>query len=291
MCTCLHLEATLLDVRSAFDAQGIETLVLKGPAAAHLDYADPTLRSFGDLDLMVRSEQVDRATTQLREMGFSRAAPEPRDGFDRRFGKGAEFVAADGINVDLHRTFVMGPFGLRVRLDELWASTTSFNLGGHAILSLSPVHRLLAACYNAIVGDVSPRLSTLRDVAQLCLSGEVDTQEVVDTARRWGGESVLALGVRAAWERLAIADVVGLSAWAARVEGDSSDLRLLALYHDRRAGYSGLSWATARMLPLGERIAFLGSLAFPHGGRLGERQWGLGQRVRRAVRGLGRTVP
>ncbi|MGH8939165.1 MAG: nucleotidyltransferase family protein, partial [Actinomycetes bacterium] len=198
-------------------------------------------------------------------------------------------IAVDGTNVDLHRTFVMGPLGLRVGLDELWADGEAFTIGGAAVHALAPLHRLLAACYNAIAGDRSPRLSTLRDIAQLILSGDVDADLAVDTAGRWGAEHVLALGVEAAWARLQIADVVGLSAWASRYETDDVDRRLLRLYHDDGAGYSGLSWATARMLPVGQRVAFLSALAFPKGGRLGELGWGVGQRVRRAVRGYSRA--
>jgi hypothetical protein len=290
MCACLHLEATLLDAHAAFSSAGVDFRVVKGPAAAHLDYADPALRPFGDLDVIVRSEQFDVAKSVLEESGYRRLAPEPRTGFDRRFGKGATYVAEDGTNVDLHRTFVMGPLGLRVRLDDVWATTESFSLAGTTLEGLIAEHRLLAACYNAIVGDRSPRLSTLRDIAQLALSGDVDTDRVVATAAGWHGQHVLARGVRTTWETLQLGDVTALSAWAERYEPDPAEVALLAIYHDSAAGYSGLSWATARMLRPVERVAFLRALAFPRGGRLGKRGWGLAQRAKRAARGYRRTA-
>lgn len=292
MCACLHIEACLLDLQATFDAQGIPMRVVKGPASAHLDYADPTLRSFGDLDVLVPSDSFDAATRTLGDLGFHRDTPEPRPGFDRRFGKGATFLAAsDGTSVDLHRTFVMGPLGIKVRQDQLWADRETFLLAGRPIDALPATHRLLAACYNAAVGDRNPRLATLRDVAQIVLSGEVATREVVDLAQSWQATHVLALGIRAAWERLAIADVVGLSAWADSLDVGPEARRELELYLDGTAGYAGLSWAVARILPVRDRMAFLGALAFPSGGRLGPNGWGLGQRARRAVRGLTRTAP
>lgn len=285
MCSCLHLEATLLDIAQSMSAAGVPLRVIKGSASAHLDYARPELRHFGDLDLLVRSEDTDRAKDVLADLGFTRLSPEPRPGFDRRFGKGATFAGPDGTSVDLHRTFVMGPLGLRVDLDDLWSRDDSFVLAGERVGALAPAHRLLAACYNAVIGDVHPRLATLRDIAELCLGERVETAEAQDAAQRWGAEYVLARGITAAWSTLDIADVVGLSAWAMRYDADHDGKRMVALYHDTKAGYAGLSWATARMLPMRDRVAFLSALAFPRGGRLGKRGWGLGERVRRAARG------
>lgn len=286
MCTCLNLEATLLEVARVMADHEIAVRVLKGPASAYLDYPRPELRHFGDIDLMVRSDDIDRAASVLVSLGFRRSSPEPRPGFDRRFGKGATFVAEDGTNLDLHRTFVMGPLGLRIDLDEVWRDSQPFTSGGECLEALTGPHRLLTACYNAIIGDRFPRLSTLRDIVQLCLGDQVDPAEVQEGAARWGGEAVLAHGIHAAWTTLEVADVVALSAWAGRYEANHDDERLLALYHDQKAGYAGLSWATARMLPPRERLAFLRALALPRGGRLGKRGWGLAERARRAARGL-----
>lgn len=291
MCSCLHLEATLLDVTQSMSAAGVELRVIKGSASAHLDYDRPELRHFGDLDLLVRSEDTDQAKDVLQGLGYTRLFPEPRPGFDRRFGKGATFAGPDGTSVDLHRTFVMGPLGLRVDLDDVWSQADSFVLAGEKVGALAPAHRLLAACYNAVIGDVHPRLSTLRDIAQLCLGERVATSQAQEAASRWGAEYVLARGIAAAWSSLDIADIVGLSAWAVRYDADHDGKRMVELYHDARAGYAGLSWATARMLPLRDRIAFLGALAFPRGGRLGKRGWGLGERVRRAARGYHQAGP
>lgn len=290
MCLCLHLEATLLDVNQSLQEAGVAVRVLKGPASAHLDYHKPELRHFGDLDLLVRSDEMERAKAVLHSLGFTRPCPEPRRGFDRRFGKGATFIGRDGTNVDLHRTFVMGPLGLRVGLEQIWTEGETFRLGGETVHSLGPVHRLLAACYNAVVGDAQPRLATLRDIAQLSLRHDLSGSDIIDTAVEWGADLVLARGVTRAWLSLRLTDVIALSAWAARHEGDADDHRLLRLYHDRQAGYAGLSWATARMLPLRQRATFLAALAFPSGGRLGKRRWRLVERVRRAARGYSRPA-
>ena len=50
----LALEHLLLDSVATLTAAEIPTRVLKGPVVAHLDYPDPTWRTFGDIDLLVR---------------------------------------------------------------------------------------------------------------------------------------------------------------------------------------------------------------------------------------------
>ena len=55
----LVLERTLLEVSGEL-TPGIPHRVLKGAAVAMLDYPDPTLRAFGDIDLLVRADDCQR---------------------------------------------------------------------------------------------------------------------------------------------------------------------------------------------------------------------------------------
>lgn len=52
-------------------ASGIEYLVLKGPALAHSVYPQPALRTFTDLDLMVRGRDLPAMHQLLLEQGFA----------------------------------------------------------------------------------------------------------------------------------------------------------------------------------------------------------------------------
>ena len=103
----LGLEHALAGVVDVLDGGGVDTRVLKGSAFARLDYADPAVRSYVDLDLLVRAADVDRAVALLSDAGYRRTLAVPRPGFDRRFDKGVTFVAPTGFELDLHRAFVL----------------------------------------------------------------------------------------------------------------------------------------------------------------------------------------
>jgi hypothetical protein len=193
--TALLLERWLLAAADILEGAGIEVIVLKGTAVAHLAYADPALRSFGDNDLLFRSERFDDAVEVLTRHGYRRQTAQARPGFERRFAKGTTLSGAAGDELDLHRNLVFGTFGFRIGLDELFASAEPFSLGGQQLLGLDAETRLLHACYHAGLGDPVPRYGSVRDIAQMLSTGAHDPVRLLDLARRWQAEAVVARGV------------------------------------------------------------------------------------------------
>jgi hypothetical protein len=61
----------LRDVLAAYEAAGIQVLVLKGAALSHLIYPEPGLRPMSDLDILVPNSELWRAQRVLAELGFN----------------------------------------------------------------------------------------------------------------------------------------------------------------------------------------------------------------------------
>ncbi|MGH9282328.1 MAG: nucleotidyltransferase family protein [Acidimicrobiales bacterium] len=163
----LHLERSLLRVAERLAGDTIPFLVLKGPAVARLDEEHPSLRQYADIDILVRGPDVDAAVTTLASLGYRRDLPERRPGFDRHYGKEVCLAKERGSELDLHRTLVVGAFGLRLDLAAVWGSTTTFCVGGVGLEALDAEGRFVHACLNAVLGDERPRLVALRDVARI----------------------------------------------------------------------------------------------------------------------------
>jgi hypothetical protein len=196
----LDVEAMLVRFSGACVGANIDLRVLKGVALAHIAYDNPSFRLFGDLDVLVPSTRFDEAV-QLAciQLGGKQSIPELRDGFDREFGKEA-LVRVGRIELDLHRTFVTGPFGLMVDLDELFTRSSPFTLGGQRLHALDRAPMLLHACYNAALGDFPPRLGALRDLALLGVGQNL--AEVGALADHWRANPVV--------QRAAVLTVEGL---------------------------------------------------------------------------------
>lgn len=268
-CSALALERMALEVLALLEQDGVEARLLKGSAAGHLDYDDPSLRLFADVDLLLRSRDVDRAYALLDRAGFRRRSVEPRPGFDRRFGKGATFTAPGGHELDVHRTFVMGPYGVRIRLDDLWERSDVVRIGGREVQALDPECRLLHACFHTALGDQPPRLVPQRDIAELLLRTQPDPARVRWLMARWGAEPVVARGVTTAWSTLGLVpDSTELSSWAFNRVSTARESKDLAVYTDPRgSSYAAKSVASLAALPRLRDKAALGlALALPRAG-------------------------
>lgn len=281
MSLALVLDRTLLEVVGCFAEHGIATRVLKGSAHAHLLYPDPALRSFGDIDLLVRGADLPKAVELLVAAGGRRRHPEPRRGFDRRFTKGACVVTAPGYEIDLHRTFASGRFGLQMDPEALFERSEAYDLGGCTLEALAAEERFLHACYHAVLGSAQPRLSALRDVAQMAIAGRFDSDRVLSIAERWGGECVVAKAVLAASTTLSV-DAGPIGSWAAGRRETDSEQRVLAGYmgDTRNSAVQALAGITA-VPNTRARLDYLLALVLPTStsseGRL--RRWRRGWRA------------
>ena len=71
----LRMNAELFRLLELFAAKDIPALVVKGPVLAMQAYGDATMRSYGDLDLLIRQRDIRRATESLLAKGYQAAVP------------------------------------------------------------------------------------------------------------------------------------------------------------------------------------------------------------------------
>lgn len=286
---CVRLERALLQTATTLAGARVRFRVLKGPAVAHLDYPDPAQRAFGDVDVLVESRSYDDALRALRAGGAQRRFTEVRPGFDRRWGKGACLVAMDGTQIDVHRTFVAGPFGLTIDLDELFAGSEPVAIGGVDVPALDRASRFVHACFHAALGDRVARLVALRDVAQLVLTTDLDRDLAMARAGRWRADAVVARAVRLAWGRLEL-DPHPWSEWAAQHRADRFQTRAMRAYTSESRTYAtqvaaGLS--AVRTVP--EKVAYMRALLIADPEHLARRDGTYHRRIHRAWRAFGTT--
>jgi hypothetical protein len=281
MMLALVVERKLLTLGKSFGEASVDVVALKGPTMAHTIYPDPSWRPFGDLDLLVRTEDWQRATALLRRMGFDRRLPEPRPGFDERFGKAAVHMNGDGVEVDLHRTLVLGPFGLWMDPTELFGRTEVLSLAGREVRRLDDTAMLVHACVHASLGWTPPLIMPLRDVAQAANTGRIDWDAFSDLVRRWRLRAV----VRHAFETAQATLGTTLPAEAIHVaQGRSKrvERKALASYIAGRRARGGTAISTLRALPgIRGKSLYIRALVFPSRSFLDRRASGRGSYWRR----------
>jgi hypothetical protein len=282
MTWCLLIERKLAGLAEEFDREGIDFAVLKGTSVARTAYAEPCVRSFGDLDLLVRTRDYPRACDRLALLGHERQRPEPRPGFEVRFGKGSVHVLpADHIEVDLHRTLVLGAFGLWIDPEELLDRRHSFDLGGMKVSGLDATGMLLNVAMHASLGRSVARLVPLRDVAEIWGSEDVDWCLLSAWARRWHLTAVLQDAFRTATAVLgAPAPPEARSLLEARPA--RGELRSLRAYQGERRSLGGTPLTTIRAIPgVGSKAAYVRALTLPDRAFLRARAGAAGATYRR----------
>jgi Uncharacterised nucleotidyltransferase len=263
MLWALIVERKLLSLAGQFEEAGIEVVALKGSTMAHTVYPDPSWRPFADVDVLVRTADWRRSCDLLASLGFGRRLPEPRPGFDERFGKAAVHTNGDGVEIDLHRTLVLGPFGLWLDPEDLFRRSVPLRIGGSTVRRLDDTALLLHACIHASLGWAPPLLLPLRDVAQVATHGRIDWEEFERLALKWRLRSVAGH----AFQNVAATLEVELPAPAielARVEPSRKEQRLLAAYTTGRRFRGGTATSTLRAIPgLRVKAAYVWALVFP----------------------------
>ena len=259
MGVALHLERLLGRVVDTCRSHGVDPVVLKGPAVAVLDYPRPELRDFGDIDLLVPSDRMSELADVFIADGCVRTQPELREGIDDRFGKGITLRTTEGWEIDWHRTLAPGPIGLLLERRGLLGHTTTFELSGRTVRAYDRTHRFLHACIHVVLGNDHPRLSSLRDVAQI--GRRVDPDAVALRADDLHLAAVVQRAVLLSHDRVAQPDD-GLMAWARRYRPGDGEEELLATYAEGRT-FARQALASLGVLAPADAARYAWALAWP----------------------------
>jgi hypothetical protein len=226
---------------------------------AHLDYPDPALRPFGDADVLVHPDDWTAAVDALIRAGCRRQRPEVEPGWDNRFGKGATLNSPEGLEIDLHRRFAIGRFGVRSHMEDLYEASESITLAGRRIPTLDGPGRLLHSCHHAALGGFR-HYRAHRDVAQQLLVTEVDWRRAVDIASAWRVQAVVARAITDTWRVLGLEIEHPAHTWAASIRISRPDRRALDVFAAEKPFRQQALTAVGAMRPW-EVLAYLGPLA------------------------------
>jgi hypothetical protein len=209
-----HLLASkqLREIVGAFGAAGILTIILKGPALAADYYADPALRPFTDLDLLIRRRDREAAMEVLRRLGYAHGSPGRTLAYELEHAPAACFVAGGDsarLPVDLHWECVAHPGGRRateLAAEEIWSRAAPAASWGAAARTLAPEDLLVyLAAHLAIHHALAGALWQL-DLALVVKrhGATLDWDAVAARARRWSAAAAVYFALRAVGDQLGV---------------------------------------------------------------------------------------
>ena len=193
----------LLRILNVLDSNAIAAIPYKGPALAASVYGDPALREYGDLDILLRLEDVIAAKALLLAQGYRpKYALEP--------AVEAAFLRS---NLQYHLVLVHGASSITVELHwmtdpaypveraadaQWWANLDIANLGQGKVRSFSVTELLLILCLHGSK-HYWTSLGWLVDVAELMRQHpDTDWDWILSKANALACERRLALGLHLA---------------------------------------------------------------------------------------------
>jgi hypothetical protein len=284
-------EKEMSDLLAALAGTGVEPLLLKGPALGRSLYQDPVFRPSGDIDLLVRRDQVPAARKVLLSQGF--VLPLDNYSVSPSFYDQETYLPAPGstftVPVELH--WEVQKFGRRHRqgsMEELFDKAGPVSTPGLSFRTLTTVHALMYASSHMVLHHADEvRLIWVKDVA--LLAGSLDSQgwqDLREDCVRWQARIAVekALTMASLWFGVP-GDLSFLSVWPQPTEEE------MAIYdgvlHDlhRVRIFLALRWPPDA--PIAEKIRLLRRLALDPmgtGGTMsGKRSGTMTSRIRRWI--------
>lgn len=215
-CHCRHNAARSLQLSFALSnlldrlSRQIDVIPFKGPLLAAGAYGDVSLREAGDLDLLVKQQDIVRAADLLSSLGhrpifptstpreaafLQRLTGDRRARYLRRHCEHHLVSQSMRINVDLHWAIALREFSLQIDIDALWRRARTITFQGCPTLAMCPEDELLVLCING-AKDCWSRLDRVCDLAMvLAKTPSLDWDLILASADQTRCRRIVLLGV------------------------------------------------------------------------------------------------
>lgn len=193
----LVLAMEVLRLLDLLAAQGIDAIPFKGPVSALLAFDDMAMRACGDIDLLVRQPDHDRAEQLLEQDGYQ-VTTRYQDAMQSGL-----WQEQREISVDLH--WGIPPGKLQINSALLWSNLEPVVLLGRPVRTFSRYDTVLVTAINAVKEYWKPSLHHLTDIVALTDGyTDADWGTVFQRARDIGAERLLIAALLFAHRTLAM---------------------------------------------------------------------------------------
>ena len=219
----LRLTVELFRLLDTFGKAGISALVIKGPVLAARAYPDPSARTYGDLDLLVRQRDICGATELMMASGYEAATPLKAIDSGRIPGQYLFSKPDSKLLVELHNDLTLRYFPRPLPIEDFFERQLRVHVDGQEVPAPCVEDELVLICVHG-AKHFWERLSWIADVAGLVArQTSIDWKRAASTAGTVRCEHLLHTGLRLA------SDVLHANlpeAISSQVQGDASAAKL-----------------------------------------------------------------
>jgi hypothetical protein len=191
----LSMTAELFRVLEDFKSVNIVALLVKGPLISVLAYGDPAVRSYVDLDLIVRHHDILAATQRMIAMGFAAKVPERAIQAGKVPGEYVFRRPGTQCIIELHTERTLRYYPRFMPIEDLYARQARVLIDGRDVPVLSLEDELVSNCIHG-AKHFWERLIWIADLTALAARHpELDWSKARQAARDVGADCMLRLGL------------------------------------------------------------------------------------------------
>ena len=197
---CLDRESRMLRTRKRLEQllvvlnrAKIEVLLLKGSALAATVYGSFRDRPMGDVDMLVRAEQVDKVRALMLSLDWA-IDPEVPD--DLSYGMHQHLpplqdLTGGGVRLEIHRSILPARHPFHFDEDEIWKAARPVSVGAGQAFVMHPEHHAVHVAIHFAWLHMMRQgaFNAIRDLQVLVRAGALDWKQVASRATKMGASS------------------------------------------------------------------------------------------------------
>ena len=233
----LRLTGELFRLLKLLSRNEISALAIKGPVLAAQAYADPSMRSYGDLDLLVKQRDIYRATELLIASGYQAAVSLDAIRAGKIPGQYLFSQPDSKLLVELHNDATLRYFPRPLPIEDFFARQIRVHLDAHEVPAPSLEDHLVLICVHG-AKHFWERLALIADVAGfVARQTSISWERAGSSAKAVQSEHLLHTGL---WLAMNVLRAVLPEQIVARVREDAVAAKLAArvLHWLPAAGYA-----------------------------------------------------
>jgi len=196
------MSAELIRIIQLLEKNSIKAIAFKGPTLSQILYGDITLRQYGDLDVLVKKEDIYKIDTLLKDLGYQRVlklTPVQEKIYIQNAQDLGFYHSKNGLLFEMHWSLLNEDYPLKINLDTIWETPQTISINQHKIKTF-PTEELLT--YLCIHGSkhLWERIEWIKDIDLLIRKKDIDWGKVVKQVDGSGFEAMIYLGLSLAKE-------------------------------------------------------------------------------------------
>jgi len=192
----MFMSAELLQLMQLFHDHDIDAMAFKGPVLGEMAYGSVSLRQYGDLDILIKREQIEPTLSLLQKRGYVPEIALEKNTFDTFYNCVNVIGLQKGpIRVEIHWELLSKNYAIDWDEEDLWQEYATVEINRKPIKALSFENHILYLCAHGSK-HLFERLEWISDIDRAIRTQEkVEWEHLIMEAKRLGIERMLYLGL------------------------------------------------------------------------------------------------